>query len=63
MYSDHTARLYNHTPEEFAGFFGPLPLVPPGVVDAARWYPGVAEPPSAPGRQGQILVGVGRVSR
>src|SRR6266568_2983155 len=33
-YSAGATRVYNHSVPEFASFFGPLELVPPGVVDA-----------------------------
>jgi O-methyltransferase involved in polyketide biosynthesis len=55
------AQVYNHSVAEFTGFFGPLALVPPGVIDAREWHPdgGQADPP--PPRPGQALVGVARV--
>jgi O-methyltransferase involved in polyketide biosynthesis len=59
--STGAAQAYNHSVAEFAGFFGPLTLVPPGVIDAREWHPdgGQTEPP--PPRPGQALVGVARV--
>jgi O-methyltransferase involved in polyketide biosynthesis len=60
-YSDHAAQVYNYRVEEFARFFGPLPLVAPGVVDASRWRPDATETPAVPARQGQIIVGVARL--
>jgi O-methyltransferase involved in polyketide biosynthesis len=55
------AQVYNHSVAEFTGFFGPLPLVPPGVIDARAWHPDGDQPvPLAP-RPGQALVGVARV--
>ena len=60
-YSDSAALVYNHPPEVFAGFFGALPLVPPGMVDARQWHPDAGEKPGAVIREGQILVGVARV--
>ena len=52
--------VYNHSVAEFAGFFGPLTLVPPGVVDAREWPPDSERAPLPP-RPGQALVGVARV--
>jgi O-methyltransferase involved in polyketide biosynthesis len=60
-YSDHAAQVYNYRAEEFARFFGPLPLVAPGVVDASRWRPDATETPAVPARQGQIIVGVAQL--
>jgi S-adenosyl methyltransferase len=55
------AQVYNHSVAEFTGFFGPLALVPPGVIDARAWHPDGDQPvPLAP-RPGQALVGVARV--
>ena len=54
-------RIYNHSVAEFTSFFGPLKLVPPGVVDSREWYPDAAEPVHAPPRDGQVIVGVARV--
>jgi O-methyltransferase involved in polyketide biosynthesis len=56
------ARAYNHTTEQFAGFFGPLPVVPPGVIDARAWHPADGQPLPDEPRPGQALVGVARVS-
>ena len=38
--------VYNHSAADVASFFGSLPLVPPGLVDAREWRPDV--PLSAP---------------
>ena len=38
--STGAAQAYNHSVAEFASFFGPLALVPPGVVDAREWHAG-----------------------
>ena len=62
-YSGGVAKAYNHTAEEIAGFFGALPLVPPGVVAASDWHPDTGEAPSVPFSVGQIIVGVARVDR
>ena len=55
------AQAYNHSVAEFTGFFGPLPLVPPGVIDAREWHPDDDQPVPPPPRPGQALVGVARV--
>jgi O-methyltransferase involved in polyketide biosynthesis len=39
-YSSAGIRVYNHSVADFAGFFGALELVPPGVVDVRAWHPG-----------------------
>ena len=59
--STGAAKAYNHSVAEFAGFFGPLPLVPPGVADAREWHPDDEQPTPLPPRPGQSLVGVARV--
>ena len=60
-YSAGAARAYNHPVADFASFFGPLTLVPPGVVDARQWHPGSEQPVSLPPRDGQSIVGVARL--
>ena len=60
-YSSGAAQVYNHSVAEFASFFGPLELVPPGVVDAREWRPDWEEPVHLPPRDGQTIVGVARV--
>jgi len=55
------AQVYNHSVAEFTGFFGPLALVPPGVIDAREWHPDDDQPVPPPPRPGQALVGVARV--
>ncbi len=51
--------LYNHAPQQIAGFFDGLELVAPGLTDAREWEPHVtAKPAEHPG--GRILAGVGR---
>ena len=52
------APVFNHTPEQAAGFFSGLDLVPPGLVDASDWKPGIPGRPSVP-RRSQVVVGVG----
>jgi O-methyltransferase involved in polyketide biosynthesis len=59
--STGAAKAYNHSVTEFADFFGPLPLVPPGVADAREWHPDDEQPTPLPPRPGQSLVGVARV--
>jgi O-methyltransferase involved in polyketide biosynthesis len=59
--STGAATAYNHSVAEFAGFFGPLSLVPPGVADAREWHPDDEQPTPLPPRSGQSLVGVARV--
>jgi O-methyltransferase involved in polyketide biosynthesis len=54
---------YNHAAEEIVGFFGALPLVPPGVVVARDWHPDTGEIRSVPLHVGQMIVGVARVGR
>jgi O-methyltransferase involved in polyketide biosynthesis len=39
-YSTAVAPVYNHSVAEFASFFGPLRVLPPGVVDARQWNAG-----------------------
>ena len=57
-YSAGATRVYNHSVPEFASFFGPLELVPPGVVDAREWRPDWEQPVHLPPREGQVIVGV-----
>jgi len=37
-YSSAVAPVYNHSVAEFASFFDPLEILPPGVVDARLWH-------------------------
>jgi O-methyltransferase involved in polyketide biosynthesis len=60
-YSEGAARAYNHPVADFASFFGPLELMPPGVVDARQWRPGWEQAIALPSRDGQTIVGVARV--
>jgi O-methyltransferase involved in polyketide biosynthesis len=60
-YSAGPAQVYNHSVPEFASFFGPLELVPPGVVDAREWRPDWEQAVRLPPRDGQAIVGVARV--
>ena len=59
--SSGAAQAYNHSVAEFTSFFGPLPLVAPGVVDARLWSPGAGQPEPLTPRAGQALVGVAGV--
>jgi O-methyltransferase involved in polyketide biosynthesis len=60
-YSAGAARVYNHSVPEFASFFGPLDLVPPGVIDSREWRPDWEQPVHLPPRDGQVIAGVARV--
>jgi O-methyltransferase involved in polyketide biosynthesis len=60
-YSSSGTRVYNHSVQEFASFFGDLELVPPGVVDGREWYKDRAQPIHAAPRDGRVIVGVARV--
>ena len=60
-YSSGGTRVYNHSVQDFASFFGPLKLVPPGVVDGREWYPDSGQPVHAGPRDGQVIVGIARV--
>jgi O-methyltransferase involved in polyketide biosynthesis len=60
-YSAGAAQVYNHSVPEFASFFGPLDLVPPGVVDSREWRPDWEQPVHLPPRDGQVIAGVARV--
>jgi len=55
------AQVYNHSVPEFASFFGPLELVPPGVVDAREWRPDWEQAVHLPPRDGEAIAGVARV--
>jgi hypothetical protein len=51
--------LYNHSPEQIAGFFAGLELVGPSLAEARDWDPQLTTAP--PGQHGgRILVGAGR---
>jgi S-adenosyl methyltransferase len=60
-YSSGGIQVYNHSVADFTRFFGPLPLVPPGIVDARLWPPHGEMAGPLPPRPGQSLVGVARV--
>jgi O-methyltransferase involved in polyketide biosynthesis len=58
-YSSKAAPVYSHPVPEIAGFFGPLELIPPGLVDARQWHPGW-ELPTMPARDSHVIAGVAR---
>jgi hypothetical protein len=60
LYSKGPAPLYKHSAEDFASFFGDLPLVPPGVTDARSWRPGWPQVPVPTKREAEMIVGVAR---
>lgn len=62
LYSEGPSKLYLHSPEDFATFFGPLELVPPGIGDARALRPGWEEAPAAPRREGWMIAGIARIS-
>ena len=62
-YSKSVAPVYNHSREDFAAFFGPLELVPPGAVDARQWRPGWETAANLKKRDGHVLAAVARVTR
>jgi O-methyltransferase involved in polyketide biosynthesis len=60
LYSKGPAPLYKHSANDFASFFGDLPLLSPGIADARSWRPGW--PASAPAeREGDMIVGIAQV--
>jgi S-adenosyl methyltransferase len=61
LYSQGPTTLYQHSPEVFATFFGPLELVPPGIGDARTLRPGQAHAPAAAPREAWMIVGIARV--
>ena len=58
-YSSQAAPVYSHPLPDIAGFFGPLELVPPGLVGARQWHPGL-ELSVLPSRDSQVIAGVAR---
>jgi S-adenosyl methyltransferase len=63
LYSEGPSRLYLHSPEEFATFFGSLELVPPGIGDARTLRPGWEEAPAASHREGWMIAGIADLVR
>lgn len=61
-YNQGPTRLYAHSPAEFASFFDSMDLVPPGIGFARTWRPGWAATALPPPRDGEVLVGVARVT-
>lgn len=61
-YSNWARPAWNHSAADAASFFGPLSLVPPGLVDAREWRPGVPPPELATPRDGETLAGVAEVT-
>jgi hypothetical protein len=53
------ATTYNHTREELRSFFGPLPLVPPGLALARSWRGGMAAVPERLPGPAYVLAAVG----
>jgi O-methyltransferase involved in polyketide biosynthesis len=62
LYSEGPNKLYLNTPEDFATFFGPLELVPPGIGDARVLRPGWEEIAAIPPRGAWMIAGIARVS-
>lgn len=60
--ADGPTKLYQHSAADFASFFGPLEMVPPGVGDARTARPGWAKVPTPPERDSVMIVGIARVS-
>jgi O-methyltransferase involved in polyketide biosynthesis len=60
-YSTGPAPARNYSVAEITTFFDGMRLVPPGVVDARQWQPGLADVPALPFRTGQAICGVARV--
>jgi O-methyltransferase involved in polyketide biosynthesis len=60
-YSESVIRVYNHSPADFAAFFGHLELVPPGAVDARLWRPGWEDATELRRRDGHVMAAVARV--
>jgi O-methyltransferase involved in polyketide biosynthesis len=61
-YSSGGIQVHNHSVADFTSFFGGLELVPPGVADSREWHPDWDQPVHLPPRDGQVIVGVARVS-
>jgi SAM-dependent methyltransferase len=53
------ATTYNHTRDELRSFFGPLPLVAPGLALASAWRGGAAAGPDRPPGPAYVLAAVG----
>ena len=60
-YNQNSASSYHlRSPEQIAGFFDGLTLVPPGLVPAAQWQGDSADPGGEPAEDDGSIVGVGR---
>ena len=59
-YSTSVAQVYNHSVAEFTSFFGPLEVLPPGVVDARQWRTWT-EAAHLSQREEYAIVGVARI--
>ncbi|HUN36947.1 MAG TPA: SAM-dependent methyltransferase [Trebonia sp.] len=60
-YSQGPARLYQHSADDFASFFGDLELIPPGIADARTWRAEWSTVPVPERRDAEMIVGVARV--
>jgi O-methyltransferase involved in polyketide biosynthesis len=58
-YSARAAAVYNHPVPDVVSFFGPLKLVPPGLVAARHWDP-ASDLPQSPPQGNHVIGGVGR---
>jgi S-adenosyl methyltransferase len=58
--AQHGSSVFNFTREEVSALFSGVEVVPPGIVPAPAWRPGIPETPTAKDRQAMILAGVGR---
>jgi S-adenosyl methyltransferase len=54
------ATLHNHPQDQVAAFFSGLEMMPPGLVDARRWHPGIPVKKLHNHEGGHVLAGVGR---
>jgi hypothetical protein len=59
-YSSKANPVYSHPVPEIASFFGPLEVVPPGLVDARLWRPGWQDAVYFAPRSSHVIAGVGR---
>ena len=59
-YSTTVAPVYNHSAAEFASFFDPLEVLPPGVVDARIWRAWI-NAAHLPQRDQYAIAGVARI--
>jgi len=60
IYNQNSASSYHlRPPQQIAGFFDGLTLVPPGVVTTCRWRPDLLDT-SSPKREVDAICGVGR---